>query len=105
MLVAPYSPKARAKASTVPARMPCRQQGIRTRQNIHALDCPSVWADQASVSSKLSKAPRAVRYISGKATTMDAKMALYQFMTSLTPKCSMKKMPSGRFAPKSSSRK
>ena len=32
-------------------------------------------------------------------------MALYQFMTSLTPKCSMKKMPSGRFAPKSSSRK
>ena len=105
MLVAPYSPSARAKASTVPARMPWRQYGIRTRQKIHAPDCPSVWADQASVSSKLSNAPRAVRYISGKATTMDAKMALYQFMTSLTPKCSMKKMPSGRFAPKSSSRK
>ena len=34
MLVAPYSPSARAKASTVPARMPCRQQGIRTRQKI-----------------------------------------------------------------------
>ena len=59
MLVAPYSPSARAKASTVPARMPWRQYGIRTRQKIHAPDCPSVWADQASVSSKLSNAPRA----------------------------------------------
>lgn len=58
-----------------------------------------------TVSSKLSKAPRAVRYISGKATTMEAKMALYQFMTSFTPKCSRKKMPSGRLAPKRSSRK
>ena len=29
-------------------------------------------------------------------------MALYQFMTSFTPKCSRKKMPSGRFAPKRS---
>jgi len=36
---------------------------------------------------------------------MDAKMALYQFMTSFTPKCSMKKAPSGRFAPNKSSRK
>ena len=26
-------------------------------------------------------------------------MALYQFMTSFTPNCCMKKMPSGRFAP------
>ena len=74
-------------------------------QKIQLSDWPSVWADHASVSSKLSKAPRAVRYISGKATTMEAKMALYQFMTSLTPNCSMKKMPTGRFAPKSSSRK
>ena len=82
-----------------------RQAGIRTRQKIQVLDCPRVWADQASVSSKLSKAPRAVRYISGKATTMEAKMALYQFMTSFTPKCSRKKMPSGRLAPKRSSRK
>ena len=32
-------------------------------------------------------------------------MALYQFMTSFTPNSCMKKMPSGRFAPKSSSRK
>ena len=46
-----------------------------------------------------------MRYISGKATTMEAKMALYQFITSFTPKCSMKKMPSGLFAPNSSSRK
>ena len=82
-----------------------RQAGIRTRQKIHGSDCPSVCADHASVSSKLSNAPRAVRYISGNATTMEAKMALYQFMTSFTPKCCMKKMPSGRFAPKSSSRK
>ena len=34
MLVAPYSPKARAKASTVPAKIPCRQQGIRMCQKI-----------------------------------------------------------------------
>ena len=105
MLVAPYSPKARAKASTVPAKIPCRQAGIRTRQKIQRFDCPSVCADHASVSSKLSKAPRAVRYISGNATKMEAKIALYQFMTSLTPKCSPKKRPSGRFAPISRSRK
>ena len=44
MEVAPYSPRARAKASTVPAMMPCLQQGIRTRQKIQVLERPRVWA-------------------------------------------------------------
>ena len=34
MLVAPYSPRALAKASTVPARMPGLQYGIRIRQKM-----------------------------------------------------------------------
>ena len=34
MEVAPYSPRARAKASTVPAKIPCLQKGIRTCQKI-----------------------------------------------------------------------
>ena len=57
MEVAPYSPRARAKASTVPARMPWRHTGIRTRQKIQILDLPRVAAASASVGSKLSKAP------------------------------------------------
>ena len=53
MEVAPYSPRARAKASTVPARMPWRHTGIRTRQKIQILDRPRVAAASASVGSKL----------------------------------------------------
>lgn len=45
MLVAPYSPSARAKARTVPASMPWRQAGMRMRQNIYVLLRPSVCPD------------------------------------------------------------
>ena len=99
MLVAPYSPSARAKESTVPARMPCRQAGIRMRQKIYRLDSPSVCPAWASVSSKLSKAPRAVRYIRGKATTTVAKMADHQVMTSFVPNSDSTSCPTGRRGP------
>ena len=46
---------------------------------------PSVRALQASVSSKLANAPRAVRYIRGKATTAAAKTPPSQCMTSGSP--------------------
>ena len=104
MLVAPYSPSALAKASTVPARIPWRQARMRTCQKIQVLDSPSVWPDQARFSSKLSKAPRAVRYISGNATTTAAATPPGQFMTSLIPIC-IRKLPSGRRVPNRSSRK
>ena len=35
---------AQTKESTAPAMMPCLQQGRRTRQKIHRLDRPKVWA-------------------------------------------------------------
>lgn len=57
---------------------------------------------QARVSSKLSKAPRAVRYMSGKATTADARTPPYQVMTKRMP-TSLRKMPTGCFKPKTRS--
>ena len=105
MEVAPYSPIARANASTVPDAIPGPAAGMTTRQKIRLSLIPRVWPAWIRFISTCSKAARALRYISGNATTTEAKMALYQFMTSFTPKCCMKKMPSGRFAPKSSSRK
>ena len=61
------------------------------------LDRPSVRPASARVWSKLSKAPRAVRYISGKATTMVAKIADHQVITSFTPKVSRTQEPKGAF--------
>ena len=88
------------KASTV-----YRPECLSAAGHPHPPEYPRIGLSQClgrprPASRQSLEAPRAVRYISGKATTMDAKMALYQFMTSLTPKCSRKKMPSGRFAPK-----
>ena len=101
MEVAPYSPSARAKASTVPARTPCLQQGIWTRQKTQELDRPRVRPASARFWSKLSKAPRAVRYIRGKATTTVAKMADCQVITSRTPNASWTQAPRGRLGPSS----
>ena len=54
---------------------------------------PRVRPASDRVSSKLSKAPRAVRYIRGKATTTVAKMADHQVMTSRTPNVSRTQAP------------
>ena len=103
MLVAPYSPRARAKANTVPAKIPWRQAGILMRQNMKVLDNPRVLPLHSKVSSKLSKAPRAVRYMRGKATTAEARMPPYQVITNCMPN-SWRKRPTGCLSPKTNSR-
>ena len=103
MAVAPYSPSARAKASTAPATMPCRQYGIFTRQKIQSSERPRVRAASARFSSNDSKAPRAVRYMSGKLTTTVARMAAYQTMVILMLNVSSSQAPSGRRGPKTMS--
>ena len=60
-------------------------------------------ADQASVSSNASNAPRAVRYMSGKMTTAVAKMADHQVIVSFNPNVSRNHMPIGRFGPRTRS--
>ncbi len=85
--------------------MPCLQAGILTRQNTHALDLPSVRPASARLWSKLSNAPRAVRYMSGKLTTTVAKIAEYHVMVSLTPKTPITQAPMGRLGPRSTSRR
>ena len=74
------------------------------RQKIYVLERPSVCPDCESVQSKLSNAPRAVLYISGKATMAAARIPPYHVITNLMPSC-IRRMPIGRFVPKMSSRK
>ena len=105
MAVAPYSPSARAKASTAPATMPCWQYGIFTRQKIQRSERPRVRAASARFSSKDSKAPRAVRYMSGKLTTTVARIAAYHTMVSLMPKVFSSHAPTVRRGPKTRSRR
>ena len=76
-----------------------------TRQKIQVLDLPRVRAAWARVTSKDSKAPRAVRYIRGKATTAEAKMAEYHTMVSRRSKTSRNHRPMVRLGPSSRSRK
>ena len=83
--------------------MPWRHTGIRTRQKIQVLDRPSVCPASARVRSKLSKAPRAVRYMKGKATATVAKTADHQVITSRRPKWSCTQAPMGRLGPSSTS--
>ncbi len=99
MEVAPYSPRALAKESTMPARISLRQTGIRTLQKIQVPDFPKVFPASARVSSKLSKAPRAVRYIRGKITTAVERIAAYQVIVRRIPKCCRKNAPTGCFGP------
>ena len=67
------------------------------------MDRPRVAPASARAASKLSKAPRAVRYIRGKATTAVAKTADHQVITSRTPQCSRTQAPRGRLGPRSTS--
>ena len=74
------------------------------RQNMYVFERPRVCPEYARVSSKLSKAPRAVRYISGKATTAAASTPPYHVITNLMPYWA-RNMPRGRLAPKTRSMK
>ena len=75
------------------------------RQKMNVFERPSVWPEYASVSSNASNAPRTVRYIRGKMTTMVAKMADHHVMTSLRPKVLSTHAPTMRFGPSTRKRR
>ena len=103
-MVAPNSPKARVNDSTSPASIPERAFGKSTYQKIRHSDTPSVLAAARIFGSSCSKAPRAVRYMSGSDTTMAAMTAAFQVNTSVISNCSRKRPIRLRF-PNNSSRK
>src|SRR5579875_1537513 len=70
--VAPNSPRARAKARMVPAMTPGHASGSATFQKALHSEAPSVRAAWRKLGFTCSSAPRAERYISGKATTVAA---------------------------------
>ena len=69
---APNSPIARAKASSVPARMPGQASGSVTRMNTLHSDWRSVRAAASSCRSTCAKAVDAALSTSGSATSADA---------------------------------
>ena len=87
---------ARANASTSPAVIPALQHGSLILQKIKLSLNPRVLAESSMLRSKDWKAPRVVRYISGKATTVVAKTVDHQVMVSLISKFSKKKAPINR---------
>ena len=104
MSVAPNSPMARAKASTVPATRPGAASGTSTRRKtVHSL-APRVRAASSSVGFTCSNAPSVVRYMSGNATTVAAMTVAGHENTMLMPRCSSA-CPMGLRLPKRSSRK
>ena len=102
--VHPNSPKARAKASTVPEAMDDQAKGSMRRMKMRPLDQPRVRAASSMFGSKLSKAPRALRYMSGKATTTAAMTVACQLNTSGNP-ISWKKRPKAVLRPSADSKR
>src|SRR5919202_3308892 len=102
--VAPNSPKALAKARVVPARIPGKARGIVIRQKIVHSEAPRVLATRIRLTSICSKAPSAVLYIKGKATTVAAITAPYQENTRLEFREDNSR-PINPFLPNSSSNK
>ena len=70
--VAPNSPRARAKARTVPAITPGPASGNNTRRKTAHSLAPSVRAACSNVGFTCSNAPNVVRYIRGNAITVAA---------------------------------
>src|ERR1700678_3881719 len=102
--VAPNSPSARAKERIVPARIPGQARGSGISRNTRHSDAPSVRAACVKFGSTCSSAARAVRYISGNATTAAASTVAGQEKTIVPPKAN-RSLPSGPLRPKSRSRK
>ena len=102
--VAPNSPRALAKASTVPDAIPGKASGKATVQNIRHSETPKVLAAFKIFSSICSKAPAVVLYIRGKATTVAAITVAGQENISLIPK-ENKIFPIGPFLPKVTNKK
>ena len=104
MSVAPNSPSARAKARTVPASTPGAAIGNSTLRKTRPSEAPNVRAASRSLGFTCSKAPSAVRYISGKATTVAAITVAGQEKTMVMP-ISDSARPMKLCRPKTSNRK
>ena len=102
--VAPNSPKARAKASSTPARMPRQASGKVTRKNTATLPRPSTRAACSSCMSTPSNAARADLQTNGKATIAAAITAPCQVKIRLMPKLRSSQPPSQPRRPMTTSR-
>ena len=88
LIVAPNSPKLRAKESIVPVIMPGIVKGSVIVTNTFKGDAPNVEAACSSLGSTLSKLRRTERTIKGSATTIQAITAPFQLKLNTKPKCS-----------------
>src|ERR1039457_1483004 len=102
--VAPNSPRARENERIVPASTPGQASGSATERNTRHSEAPSVRAASRKRESTCSRAARAVRYISGNATTDAAITVAGHEKTTVAPSFSSS-FPGGPLRPNKSSRK
>src|SRR6202522_4350639 len=102
--VAPNSPSARANERIVPARIPGHASGSAISRNTRLSDAPSVRAACIRCGSTCSSAARAVKYISGNATTVAAMTVAGHEKTIVAPNAN-RNLPIGPLRPKSRRRK
>jgi hypothetical protein len=95
VMVAPNSPSALAKASTVPAAMPGIARGSVTVANTQSGDAPSVAAASSLLRSIASMARRMARTIRGKLITAAASAAPVQRNDRTMPNVCSRNSPRG----------
>src|SRR5215510_8033506 len=104
VMVAPNSPRLRAKASTTPTRIPGVISGSVIVMKASKRRAPSVRAAASSRRSTASSDSRMARTISGKAITAAARAAPFQVKMMVMPKVSYSQPPIGPRRPNSTSR-
>ena len=85
VMVAPNSPKERAKPSTIPARIPGKDNGKVIVKNTRHAEAPSVLAACSNFKSILSRESRIARTTKGNATTAEANTAPFQLNPKVNP--------------------
>src|SRR5215510_87788 len=103
VMVAPNSPRLRAKASTTPTRIPGVISGSVIVMKASKRRAPSVRAAASSRRSTASSDSRMARTISGKAITAAARAAPFQVKMMVMPKVSYSQPPIGPRRPNSTS--
>ena len=88
VMVAPNSPRLRAKASRAPTHNPGAARGRVTVKNTRSGPAPRVRATPSRRGSTFSMARRTARSASGKPTTAEARAAPFQSNARLTPAAS-----------------
>src|SRR3954468_17420382 len=105
VIVAPNSPRLRAKESSIPVRIPGRMSGRVTLANTHRGGAPSVAAAASSPGSTASSDWRTARTSSGRPITAQASAAPVQRKMKVMPRNSSRKAPIGPRRPSNSRRK